>query len=136
MSYKERMRVTVSNAEIDIFYELRRRKLTRGLTRQHPFVFDLKTDIVAGTTIDFYWGFPEIRPHYAAFIDGCAVGKTGVPKLHLRGRQERRDELVKAALERRGIKVDRFQYTPPLRKWCLKEICDSIEAVLKKSGVI
>lgn len=134
MSYKERMNVSVSNAEIDIFYELRRRKLVRGLTRQHPFVFDLKKDIVAGTTIDLFWGTLEIRPYYAVFIDGVAVGKTGVPKLHLRAHQERRDELVTAALERRGIHVDRFQYEPPLRKWRKIEICDAIEAVLKKSG--
>ncbi|TET19945.1 hypothetical protein E3J74_04615 [Candidatus Bathyarchaeota archaeon] len=124
----------MSNAEIDIFYELRRRKLVRGLTRQHPFVFDLKKDIVAGTTIDLFWGTPEIRPHYAAFIDGVAVGKTGVSKLHLTSRQQRRDEFVTAALERRGIRVDRFPYEPPLRKWRKLEICDAIEAVLKKSG--
>ena len=128
------MNVSVSNAEIDIFYELRRRKLVRGLTRQHPFVFDLKQDIVAGTTIDLFWGTPEIRPHYAAFIDGVAVGKTGVSKLHLTSRQQRRDEFVTAALERRGIRVDRFPYEPPLRKWRKLEICDAIEAVLKKSG--
>lgn len=128
------MNVSVSNAEIDIFYELRRRKLVRGLTRQHPFVFDLKKDIVAGTTIDLFWGTPEIRPHYAAFIDGVAVGKTGVSKLHLTSRQQRRDEFVTAALERRGIRVDRFPYESPLRKWRKLEICDAIEAVLKKSG--
>lgn len=134
MSYKERMRVQVSNAEIDIFYELRRRGLVGGLTRNHPFVFDLKKDIVAGTTVDLFWGVPEINPHYAAFIDGCAVGKTGVPKLHLTSRQQRRDELVTAALERRSIKVDRFPYTPPLRKWRKLEICDKIEERLKQSG--
>jgi hypothetical protein len=128
------MRVSVSNAEIDIFYELRRRKLVKGLTRQHPFVLDLKKDIVAGTTIDFFWGTPEIRPYYAVFIDGVAVGKTGVPKLHLRAHQERRDEMVTAALERRGIHVDRFQYKPPLRKFRKIEICDAIEAALKESG--
>ena len=128
------MRVSVSNAEIDIFFELRRRKLVRGLTRQHPFVLGLKEDIVAGTTVDFFWGTPEISPHYAVFVDGVAVGKTGVPKLHLRAHQERRDELVTAALERRGIHVDRFQYGPPLRKWRKIEICDAIEAALKKSG--
>lgn len=128
------MNVSVSNAEIDIFYDLRRRKLVRGLTRQHPFVFDLKKDIVAGTTIDLFWGTLEIRPYYAVFIDGVAVGKTGVPKLHLRAHQERRDELVTTALERRGIHVDRFQYEPPLRKWRKLEICDAIETVLKKSG--
>jgi hypothetical protein len=128
------MRVSVSNAEIDIFFELRHRKLVRGLTRQHPFVLDLKKEFVAGTTVDLFWGTPEISPHYAVFIDGVAVGKTGVPKLHLRARQERRDELVTAALERRGIHVDRFQYGPPLRKWRKIEICDAIEVVLEKSG--
>ena len=133
MSFRERMQVSVSNAEEDIFYELRRRNLVSGLQRQYPFIFDLKTDWVAGTTIDFFWGNPEMKPHYAVFIDGCVVGKTGVPKLHLAPRQERRDKAVKTALERRGIHVDRFQYIPPLRKWRKLEICDVIEATVKEA---
>lgn len=119
MNFPECLNVQVSNAEVMVFTELQRRGLTTHLNTQYPFVFDPNKELVYGTTIDFYWHHPH---RYAVFIDGKAV--------HLRSRQERRDELVTAALEKRGIKVDRFLYRAPLRKRRLKEIVEKIEGVL------
>jgi hypothetical protein len=111
-----------SNAEESIFSELQRRGLTTSLTTQKGFEFNLELDGVHGTEVDDYWGSPY---NYAVFIDGPH---------HLKLRQERKDELITKALERRGIKVDRFLYKPPLRKKRKLEICKKIEAVLTSKG--
>lgn len=110
----------VSVAEEKIFTELQRRGLCTYLTTQAPFIFDLKKDIVAGTTVDFLWSNPFT---YAVFVDG--------KQIHLKSRQERRDKLVTAALERRGVRVERFMYNPPLPDYRRDQICDKIQFVLE-----
>lgn len=111
--------VKVSRAEEAIFDELCRRGLGRNLHSQHPFKFEKdllgkEGEGVKGTWVDFFWS----PPGYAAMIDGPG---------HLKRKQEEKDKLIDEALRRRGIRVDRFGYRPPLSKRRLKEIVDSIE---------
>lgn len=127
MTFRDRMKIGVSRAELDILCELQRRGLMDYLETQKGFKFDYKADAVHGTTIDFFWQHPY---NYAVFLDGVKISK-GFPKLHLKKKQSKRDQLVTAALEKRKVEVRRFQYTPPLRKSRLKQICDEIEARLK-----
>ena len=122
MTFRDRMKVSVSRAEIQVLNGLVARGLTRLLETQKGFEFILHMDRVAGTRVDFYYN-PPIK--YAVFLDGPP---------HLRHRQSERDELVSAALENRGVKVDRFRYVPPLRKYRLREICDRIEETLAGRG--
>ena len=116
------MKVSVSRAEEKILIELQRRGLTRLLETQKPFEFIWQVEGVHGTIIDFYWNPPI---NYAVFLDG---------PVHLKYSHERRDELIDKALERRGIKVDRFRYKPPITKKRLREIVDQIEETLRSMG--
>ena len=125
MSFRERMRVQVSRAEMMVLNELVRRRLTRNLETQKGFQFILHMDAVAGTTVDFYWNAPY---RLAAFVDGVKV-QHGYPKLHLRHGE--RDDKITEALRNRGIKVLRFPYEPPLSKSKLMEISDQIEEALR-----
>ena len=111
-----------SNAELSIFLELQHRHLCQHMTTQEPFLFDLEEDMVPGTTIDFYWGMPH---RYAVFIDGPHHDKV---------RQGKKDEAINQALTKRGVRVERFSYQVPLRKFRLREICDHIEKVLNHEG--
>lgn len=119
MSFRDRMRVGISNAEITVFEELQRRNLSRGMTTQEGFSFE--GGRVKGTWVDFYWE----SVHYAVFLDG---------QPHLKEHQGRRDELVTMALDGMGIRVDRFPYKAPLAKCRLKDICDRIEERLGELG--
>ena len=105
----------VANAEIQLFKELGRRCLTRGLRTQYGFVFDFEKDLVYGTTVDFYW--PALL--YAVFLDGDRV--------HGKFHQARKDELITTALQGRGVFVDRFQYRAPISNKALNVIADAIE---------
>lgn len=109
----------VSRAEEAILAELCRRGLGRGLSTQHGIKFDGKTEGVKGTWIDFSWTHPVML---AAFLDG---------PLHLKSRQQTKDELIDKALQRRGYAVARYRYKPPISKRRLKEIVDHIEKRLK-----
>jgi len=120
--WRHRLKTPVSRAEEKILIELQRRGLTRLLETQKPFEFIWQVEGVHGTIIDFYWNPPI---NYAVFLDG---------PVHLKYAHERRDELIDRALEKRGIQVDRFEYKPPITKKRLMEICDHIEATLKKLG--
>jgi len=122
VTWKDRMRVSVSSAEIEILKELQRRGLTRLLETQKPFDFIWQVEGVHGTIIDFHWSHPF---NYAVFLDG---------PVHLKYSHERRDELIDRALEHRGIKVDRFEYKPPITKKRLREIVDQIEETLRGMG--
>ena len=120
MSWKRRIR-EVSNAEIALLIELQRRGLTRCLETQKGFKLDPEADGVHGTVVDYFWNAPY---NYAVFLDGAAV--------HVKRRQSERDELITKALQRRGIKVDRFMYKSPIRKRRLREIADRIEQTIKE----
>ena len=123
MTWKDRMRVSVSGAEILILEELQRRGLTRYLETQKPFSFIFQVEGVQGTLIDFFWNHPF---NYAVFLDG--------EKVHSGRIREERDELIVKALERRGIHVDRFRYKTPISKRRIKEIADQIEETLRGMG--
>ena len=114
---------SVAVAEIHLMVELQRRGLTWFLETQKPFRFDFKEDLVHGTIVDCFWNPPF---NLAVFLDGEPV--------HNRRVQSFRDECVDEALRKRGIKVLRFTYKPPIRKSRLKEIVDEIEKTLKEMG--
>jgi very-short-patch-repair endonuclease len=122
MSWRERLNVHISNAEMQIFQELQRRHLCTYLTTQQPWAFNLQEDMVAGTFIDFYWHIPH---QLAAFIDGLH---------HLKQRQEQKDAAIDRALRKRGVTVERFPYHPPLRTLRRIAICDRIEHQLNQNG--
>lgn len=122
MNFRDRMRVSVSNAEMEIFFELQKQKLTNHLETQKPFKFIYLEDGVHGTIIDFYW---HILLGYAAFIDYM--------KLHNKLRQAKKDILIDKALKRRKVAVDRFQYqTIPLSKKRKIEIVGQIKEALER----
>ena len=106
-----------SNAELTIFQELQSRHLCQHMTTQEPFTFDLEADMISGTSVDFYWS----KPRFAVFIDGPHHDKV---------RQGKKDEAINLALQKRGVRVERFSYQVPLRKFRLKQICDRIQTVL------
>ena len=123
MTWKDRMRVSVSGAEIEILKELQRRGLTRLLETQKPFDFIWQIEGVHGCICDFFYNHPF---NYAIFIDG--------ERVHSGRIREERDELIVKALERRGIHVDRFRYKTPISKRRIKEIADKIEETLRGMG--
>lgn len=117
MNFRDRMKVKSSRAEYQVFCELQKRGLCTYLNTNKGFRFN-KEDKVKGTVPDFYWSDP-IR--YAVYLDGFKVHR----------KKEEKDQLIKEALERRHIRVDRFTYHTPLRKYRLTEICDRVEATIK-----
>jgi len=123
MSFRDRMKTRVSNAEVDIQIELQNRGLNRGMTTQVGFDFgvpgkDCVCDGVRGTTADFYWEAKRL----VVFIDGPH---------HKKSRQSRKDELIDAALKRRGLGVLRLAYHVPLSQEKCKKICDMIGITLR-----
>lgn len=125
MTWRHRLRVSVSRAEEDIQIELQARGRERAqldyMETQFGLEFDPHAEGVSGTVIDFFWHLPFL---YAAYIDGIQVHSS----LH----RQTKDELITIALQRRGCTVDRFRYKPPLPKWHKLEICDSIEKRLSE----
>lgn len=113
----------MSNAEYDLFIELQRRQLTRHMITQVPWKFNLQTDDVDGTWIDFYWSHPY---RLAVYLDGTRV--------HRSIYRTRKDRAVTTALSTRGITVFRFPYTAPLTKTMCHHIVDQIETALKERG--
>ena len=118
MTFRERMNSAESNAEYQILNELTIRGLGKHLESSvagggHGFHFIYQMDGCFGCVPDFYYGS---RHQLAIFIDGT---------VHIR--REPTDLLIDEALKRRGIRVLRFPYNPPLRKSRLIEIVDEIE---------
>ena len=112
----------VADAEEKLFMELQRRGLTDCMMTQYPFRFDPEEDGVAGTVIDFYWGYIY---QLAVFLDG---------EPHLKSYQQNKDDLVTKALRKRYIHVLRFRYKSPITKRRLREIADAIEESLRILG--
>ena len=120
MTFPECLNVSTSNAEMQVFIELQHRGLTKHMRTQHPFTFNAEEEMVHGTAADFFW----YHPHpIAVFIDGPHHDKV---------KQGKKDEAINLALKKRGIRVERFSYRVPLRKRRRREICDSIQKVLKR----
>lgn len=124
MTWRDKLKVSRSNAEELVQIELQRRGLTDRMVTQKPFKFDPEEDGVEGTWSDYFWNPPY---DYAVFLD--------YEKLHLKSKQAERDVKVTEALERRGIIVDRFEYRViPISKRRVGEICDSIRKRLNEVG--
>jgi len=108
MSFHDRMRVTMSNAEGKVFVALQQRGV-KG------FFTDMEI-CLQKTIPDFFW--PS---------KGLAVYLDGPPHV---GKEDRDDRIVEM-LEKRGIRVLRFPYRPPLSNRRLNEIILAIEEALK-----
>jgi very-short-patch-repair endonuclease len=109
MSFRDRMRVNVSRAEETLAVALQQCGLAKGLFMGY------KISLIS-TTPDFFWP-----------TKGVAVYLDGPPHV---GREDR-DDRITEILEKRGIKVLRFPYRPPLSQRRLKEIVAAIEEALK-----
>lgn len=107
MSYKERMHSTISNAEIDVFKELSKRDLTKGMVTQKPIV-------LKATIPDFLWQERKI----AVYLDG---------EPHMKSKQMEKDEEITMLLEKRGFSVLRISYEAPLTHFKLTEIVNQIQ---------
>lgn len=107
MTYKDHMKVAVSNAEVDIQIELRRRGLDKTVWYQ-------KQICLHSCTPDFYFDNMKL----CVFIDGFPHTKKGALE---------RDSRIDERLRRRGFKVARFPYKGKLSQERLKQIVDEIE---------
>ncbi|MFQ6095958.1 MAG: DNA repair and recombination protein RadA, partial [Candidatus Bathyarchaeia archaeon] len=111
-----------SRADLEVLKEMIVRGYGRGLNSQFGVEFNPEKDGVRGTTIDLFWDAPI---NHAVFLDGEPV--------HNKKHQAEIDNLVTEALQRRGIKVQRIAYKPPLTKKETKRIADEIERALKEA---
>jgi len=111
MTYKNRMKVAVSNAEIDIQIELTRRGLDKTMWMQ-------KEICLYSCRPDFY--FDNLR--LCVFIDGFPHTRKGALE---------RDSRIDDLLRKRKFKVARFSYKGKLSQERLKEIVDEIERLMK-----
>ncbi len=106
MSWKSKLHPAVSRAEEQVFAELSRLGLTKGMVTQ-------KTIVLKSTIPDFQWD----SKRKALYLDG--------EQAH-RGREEW-DEEVENLLEKRGWKVLRIRYAAPLTTKNLTRILDEIQ---------
>ena len=114
MTFRERMRVQHSSAETKMFVALQERNLTKGMLTD--FEIPLLT-----TVPDFFW----VEERVACYLDGEQV--------HSSIKAEARDDRIRAP-EKRGVKVLRFRYTPPLSLKRLSEIVAEIQEALGRAA--
>jgi len=122
--WRQRMRPKVANAEVEIFMELSRRKLTTGYTTSRAFPFtqiEIEKHHCFGANVDGMWKQLDI----IVFYDGHP---------HTRTHQMNRDDAVDAVLVERGWDVHRYPYKAPISDARLKEIVDDIQVVLERKG--
>jgi very-short-patch-repair endonuclease len=112
MSWRLQLHPPVSRAEIQVFEELSRRRLTGDMVSQ-------QTVVLKKAVPDFMW----IGQRKVVFIDGVQVH---------RGGQADRDAEVDGLLDLQGWRVLRVEYRAPLTRRRLFEIADEIERFLKK----
>ena len=111
MSWRNRLKVSPSKAEIDVLLGLEERGLTRGMFRDVEICLEI-------TIPDFHWpdkGLP-------VYLDG---------PVHERERQRLRDELIDDKLRRRGLRPLRIPYRPPLSERRLSEVLNQIKEALE-----
>ena len=94
MSYRDKMHPMVSRAEIEVFKELSKNGLTRGMVTQ-------KTIILKSTIPDFCW----LNKRKAVYLDG--------KQAHFKDIQKEHDEEIKDLMEKKGWRVLRLLYNPP-----------------------
>ena len=109
------MRVQHSSAETKMFVALQERNLTKGMLTD--FEIPLLT-----TVPDFFW----VEERVACYLDGEQV--------HSSIKAEARDDRITEALKKRGVKVLRFRYRPPLSRKRLSEIVAEIQEVLGRAA--
>jgi len=111
MNFRERMKVPVSKAEVDIQIELTNRGLTKDMWCQ--------TEICLFRCVpDFFFASHDL----CVFIDGPP---------HAKPRRIDKDNGIDELLRKRGFKVARFPYKGKLSKERLKQICDEIQELVK-----
>jgi very-short-patch-repair endonuclease len=101
------MHPKVSKAEIEVFKVLSTDGLTKGMVTQ-------KTIVLKSTVPDFCW----LNKRKAVYLDGR--------KAHSKDVQRERDEEIKDLMEKKGWKVLRLPYNPPLTK---KELNETVRKI-------
>jgi len=112
MSFRDRMHVKVSKAEVDLRIALQEHGLSQGMFT------DLQIDIVS-TKPDYYWPTQGV----AVYLDG---------PVHNSPTAEARDERITETLRKRGLKVLRFSYIPPISRKQIDWIVSQIKEALKQ----
>jgi len=110
MTFRERMKVAVSKAEVAVHCEL---------TRRHLYPEAQYSVCLYSTTPDFYFHDQKL----CIFIDGPP---------HAKPRRIDRDNGVDELLRKRGFKVARFPYKGTLTKQRLDQICSEIQEMMKQ----
>ena len=108
---------TYSEGETTLFIELQNRHRTTYMSSHKGITLNYEVDGVHGCEPDFLWD------NYAVFLDGTP---------HKTSYREKKDALIKTALEKKGFIVDRFDYRGKLSKKKANEIADAIEKRLEK----
>ena len=111
MTFRERMRVNPSAAEEKVAVALQ----DRGVKSWFK-----DSELVLTSTVPDFW-FPT--QGVAVYLDGEAV--------HSGAKAIERDDRISDVLTKRGLKVLRFRYRPPLSKRRLDEIVEAIGEALK-----
>ena len=101
------MHPKVSKAEIEVFKVLSTDGLTKGMVTQ-------KTIVLKSTVPDFCW----LNKRKAVYLDGRQA--------HSKDVQRERDEEIKDLMEKKGWKVLRLPYDPPLTK---KELNETVRKI-------
>lgn len=110
--WKERMSQSPSKAEIKLLLALESHGLARGAFSQMEIsLWSTQPDIFYPTK-------------------GIAIYLDGPP--HLKGHVQDRDEKITERLQKKGLKVLRFSYTPPISDQRLDEIVQAIKEALEK----
>ena len=102
------MHPRVSKAEIEVFKELSKKGLTKGMVTQ-------KTIVLKSTLPDFCW----LNKRKAVYLDG--------KQAHFSDIQKELDEEINELLQKKGWKVLRILYEPPISKKTLKETVKKIK---------
>ena len=115
MSWRNRLRVSPSKAEIDVLLGLEDRGLTRGMFRNVEICLQK-------TTPDYLWKEGFVRKGLPVYLDGPP---------HEKERQRLKDELIDEMLCKMGLHPLRIPYKSPLSDRRLNEILDLIEETLR-----
>ena len=122
MGYKEKMCVSVSKGEYQLFIALSRAGLTEGLTTQVPVKLREPDDLRPHglvTIIDFAYK----RQMQALYLDGNNVHK---------GYRLERDEEIDELMKLKGWTVVRFPYHAPLSDKRNREIVEEVRRLKQK----
>ena len=111
MSFRDHMRVNCSRAEESLAVALQERGVNGWFKDQ---------ELILSSTVPDFW-FPT--QGVAVYLDGEAV--------HSSGKAVERDDRISDVLTKRGLKVLRFRYRPPLSQKRLDEIVEVIQEALK-----